>query len=142
MTMHAIKNEKDITELNEQIDRSFEGLMSESADNNMTMEQRFDSLAQQLISLSFMIMDRQRIHKTRMTEDEKAFLDDGIYQLNLIEKVFGKLRKQGRLPQSALVPNQDFDKQLIQQIAERKSSMSNIVQQLPPVKNDGTGTPK
>lgn len=100
----------------------------ENEDSDVSMEERFDNLLQEIIAQAFFIIDRQRKTKIRMTDDEKNLQDDMMYQLRMVEKVFSIAKKQGRIAPKA---NEDFDNQLLRKIKNFKSTMGEIVRDVP-----------
>ena len=110
------------------IDEAFEGIIDE--DSDLSIQERFDLLGQEIIAHSYYIMERQRKTHERMTVEEKLEQQDSVEQFNIIEKIFTKLKKAGRL--SNVSPNGHFDEQLIKKIQAKKSTIGDIVRKIPP----------
>lgn len=106
----------------------------ESGDGSKSAQEMFDELSQEVIATSYAIIKRKKGGGHGMTDDEKEFLHEAQYQLQIIEKVFSKLKKSGRIAPSA---NEKFDDELREKIKEEisrpkpTSSVGQIVQMIP-----------
>lgn len=109
------------------LEEAFENIGSE--ESTLSMQARFDILGQEIIAQSFYLMERQRINGTRISEEEKQLQQDSVEQFNIVEKVFSKFKKAGRLGE--VKPNEKFDEQLLEKIKKKKSTISEIVQMIP-----------
>lgn len=117
--------------LTKPVTKAFEEIESEESD--LSMEERFDNLLQEIIAQAFLIIDRQRKTKQRITEDEKNLQDDSMYQLRMIEKAYALAKKNGRISPKA---NIQFDEQLLGKIKLMKSSIGEIVREVPVTKSN------
>lgn len=114
------------------INAAFENI--EQNDGSKSADEMFDELGQEVIATSYAIIRRKKDGGPGMTSEEKQFLDEAQYQLQIIEKVFYKLKKNGRI---AVKPNEKFDQQLHEKIKQEisrpkpTSSVGNIVQMIP-----------
>jgi ribosome-binding ATPase YchF (GTP1/OBG family) len=109
------------------LNEAFDGIVDE--DSGLSIQDRFDLLGQEIIAHSYFIMERQRKTHERMTAEEKLEQQDSVEQFNIIEKIFTKLKKAGRL--SNVSANDHFDEQLLKRIQSKKSTIGEIVRELP-----------
>lgn len=109
------------------VEEGFESIFG--CDENSTMEQRFDALLQVLTANAFYLMDRQRSKGKKPSVEEKEFQEECMAQMNMIGKVFALARKHGRI---ANTPNENWDAQLLIKIKNKRGSIADIVQSLPP----------
>lgn len=104
----------------------------EGNDSGKSMDQMFDDLGQEIIAHSYNIIKRKKEHNVGMTKEEKEWMEEAQYQFGIIEKVFAKLKKNGRISAGS---NQKFDEQLAskikKEVAKTKSSIGQIVQMIP-----------
>lgn len=97
--------------------------------------QMFDDLGQELIAYSFNIIKRKRDGGPGMTKEDKEFIDESQYQLEVINRTYLKMRKAGRLPDDK--PNANFDEELREKIKKEikrpqpASSVAPIVTMIP-----------
>lgn len=109
------------------IEEAFEDIKDE--ESGLSMQERFDILGQEIITHSYYLMDRQMKNGTRISKEEKELQHDTVEQFNIIEKIFTKLKKAGRL--SNVGPNEHFDEQLLKRIQSKKSTIGDIVREIP-----------
>lgn len=108
------------------VDKAFRSV---EEDTTSSIQERFDILGQEIISNSYFIMERQRKTGQRISDEERDLQEDMVEQFNIIEKIFIKLKKAGRL--GDVKPNDKFDEQLLSRIKSKKSTIGDIVQTLP-----------
>lgn len=92
-----------------------------------TLAEKFDSLGQEIISDGYDILMRCKKRGFRLSEDEEYEQMMKVKQFNMISTVFTKLKKQGRISDHI---NEDFDRQLLQKIKEKRSTVGNIVRNI------------
>lgn len=89
-----------------------------------SLSEKFDALGQEIIADSYDILMRAKKKGMRVGEDEEYMQVMKVKQFNIISSVFAKLVRQNRVIGQ---PNANFDKQLIQKIKEKRSSVGEIV---------------
>lgn len=94
------------------VNTAIESIIEGSSDKSIV--EMFDDLAQEIVASSFAIIKRKRGGGPGMTDEDKSFLDEAQYQLEVINKVLLKLKKAGRLPDDK--PNEKFEDQLREKI--------------------------
>lgn len=104
--------------------------------DNATMEQRFDSLAQAIVTFRFYLLDRHRRTGRKKVDEEELFLFECNEQFKHIERVFAAMKKHGRI---ANIPNDQFDEQLLGKIINMKGTIGEIVTTVPVVKKEVPG---
>lgn len=103
--------------------------------NDKSIIQMFDELSQEIIAYSFSIIKRKKGGGPGMVKEEKEWLDEAQYQLDIINKVVLKLKKSGRLPDDK--PNENFTEELREKIKTEmkrpvpQSSVAPIVTMIP-----------
>lgn len=90
-----------------------------------SLSEKFDALGQEIIADSYDILMRAKKKGMRVDADEEYMQVMKVKQFNIISSVFAKLKRQNRVIDE---PNKDFDKQLIQKIKEKRSTVGEIVQ--------------
>ena len=113
------------------VNEAIDDVMNE--DSDLSIEQRFDQIGQEIISNAYVIIKRMKKGGPSMTSEEKTLQDEMMYQLNIVEKVFSKLKKAGRIAPPA---NKDFDTELMgkmkDDLEKSKSSVGQIVRMIQP----------
>lgn len=97
-----------------------------------TLAEKFDTLGQEIISDAYDIILRcKKSSSYRITADDEYQQATKVKQFNIISTVFTKLKKQGRITDHI---NEDFDRQLLQKIKEKRSTVGNIVRNINEIK--------
>lgn len=109
------------------LDEAFDNI--ENDESNLSIQERFDILGQEIIAQAFYFMERQRKNGTRISDEEKELQQETLEQFGIIEKVFMKFKKAGRL--GDVKPNEKFGEQLLNRIQNKKSTIGEIVRTIP-----------
>lgn len=130
--MHAVSlDEKEFGKTGKNLQNALDDIENEMS--SMTVEQRFDSLCQQMIAFAFYIIDRHRRLGEPIHEHEQQWQKAAMEELKMIERVFAMAKKNNRIYPK---PNEQFDEQLIAKIKEMKSTVGDIVRKLPEKSED------
>lgn len=100
----------------------------ESEDSTLTLEERFDVLAQSLIMNAWEIIKRIRKKGERADPDEEYRQNESLRQFKIISGVYASLKKNNRISDK---PNEHFDEQLLQKIKAKKGSIGDIIRDVP-----------
>jgi hypothetical protein len=107
---------------------SIEGdIESGEPDENESLASKFDSLGQEIIADSYDILMRAKKRGYRLSEDEDYMQTTKVKQFNIINSIFTKLKRQNRILDH---PNENFDKELLQKIKEKRTTVPSIVRDL------------
>lgn len=97
-------------------------------ESEMTVEQNFDNLCQEILSQSYEICIKAKKKGTKIDEDEDYRQTIMVKQSRIIAGVYNMLKRNGRI---ATKPNEHFDEQLLEKIKKQKSAMGDIVVSVP-----------
>lgn len=112
-----------------------ESLNEIESGDGMNIIQMFDDLSQDIVGYSFSIIKRMKKGGSGMMPEEKKWLDEAQYQLEIINKTLQKVRKAGRLVDDK--PNEKYTEELREKIREAvknpivSSSVAPIVAMVP-----------
>lgn len=130
----VLRLEKNFGDVGKNLQSSLDAIEDENS--QLTMEERFDGLMQQMIAFGFYIIDRHKQRGERIYEHEREWQKDTIDQLKMIERIFVMAKKNGRIFPK---PNEHFDEQLIDAIKKTKSTVGEIVRKLPKKEKEQDG---
>ncbi len=117
--------------VSEDIARTMSEIENELSD--LSLEERFDKLIQDLMAFQYVIIERHRRTGEPIEPHQAIWITDSMVHLKNIEKLMAYAKKYHRL---STKPNEKFDQQTTQRIREMKSSISDIVRKIPIVKKD------
>lgn len=133
---HTMDPEPATPEVIPMVDEAFEEIFK--MDSAWSLEERFDRLIEAMTASAFYLMDRQKRTGKKINDAERSFQEEGMAQLNMISKCWGIARKHGRVPKETSF--NDFDNNLLAKIVKMKSTVGDIVRDIPPP--TGTGDKK
>lgn len=102
---------------------------------SMNTIQMFDDLSQDIVAYSYAIIKRSKTGGAKMLKEEKEWLDEAQYQLQIIHKTLMLAKKAGRLDD--VKPNEKYADDVRDKIKEGiknpivKSSVAPIVTMVP-----------
>lgn len=115
--MKQLRADSKIEEINKDLDE----------ENTDGWAERFDSLGQDLISDNWDILTNLKKKGERVSEERDYELKTKMSCFRNISSVISVLKRQNRIIDK---PNENFDKQLLQKIKDKKGSMPSIVRDM------------
>lgn len=98
-----------------------------------SVSKRIDQLGQMILAVA--LTNMAKIEKGGVVSAEEQLRQQALVdQFKIVEAIYNKLVKMKRIPSGEKEPAGDFEKGFIEKMKEYKSTMGDIVQQIPQTK--------
>lgn len=97
---------------------------------DLTLEQKIDRLGQEIMANAFALMERIGREGKKASKVEIELQEELVRHFNVIKSTYNSLIKMGRITPNNK-NNGEFDKGLLDRVKEAKSTVGNIVTNVP-----------